>query len=294
MSQPIARLDLPGIKKFKSGKVREVFSMDGNLLLVATDRISAFDYILPTLIPRKGEILTRLSAFWFRLTKDIVENHFITDDVNEYPQELRRYGDALRGRSMLVRKTETIPVECVVRGYISGSAWKEYEKSHTVCGEKFSGLEQCGKFSQPIFTPATKADSGHDENISFTRMAEIIGKNDSEYLMEKSIRLYNFAHDYALQRGIIIADTKFEFGRLDNRLILIDEIFTPDSSRFWEASLHKPGTDQPSYDKQFVRNYLLSVNWDRNSPPPELPPDIVNKTLERYAEALKRLADITV
>ena len=289
MNKTIGTIDLKGIKKFKSGKIREVFSVKKNILIVATDRISAFDWILPTLIPQKGQILTELSVFWFEKTKNIVENHLITAEVGEYPEELKRFKDVLQGRSMLVRKTEPFKVECVVRGYISGSAWKDYEKTKMVAGKKFENLKQCDKLSEPFLTPATKAESGHDENISFEKMADIVGMESARFLKEKSIALYRFAHDYALPRGMIIADTKFEFGWLGDKIILIDEIFTPDSSRFWEASLYNPGQDQASYDKQFVRNYLLSVNWDRNSAPPVLPPDIVEKTITRYKEAYRRL-----
>lgn len=294
MTDAVGKISLNGIKKFKSGKVREVFSVQENLLIVATDRISAFDYILPTLIPHKGEILNKLSAFWFKRTNPLIENHFITDDVNEYPVEFKKYTEILKSRSMLVKKTAPINVECVVRGYISGSAWKEYQNSKMVAGIKFDNLKLSDKFPAPLFTPATKVESGHDENIAFEKMVKIVGKNEAEFLRKKSVELYNFAHDYALKRGIIIADTKFEFGRLNDRIVLIDEIFTPDSSRFWEKSKYKPGQDQPSYDKQFVRNYLLSTGWDRNSPPPELPKDIVNKTVARYKEALRRLARVEI
>jgi len=290
MTEPVASVVLAGIPLFKKGKVREVYEADGKLLIVASDRISAFDWILPTLIPRKGEVLTRLSAFWFRLTRHIVPNHFLTDDVAEYPAGLKTHRAVLTGRSMLVDKTEPLGVECVVRGYISGSAWSEYQKTGEVAGRKFPGLKQGDKLPEPLFTPATKAESGHDENISFERMADIVGRERAETLRTKSVALYEFCHEYALQRGIIIADTKFEFGIYEGSLMLIDEIFTPDSSRFWELKLYRPGGEQASYDKQFVRNYLLSVEWDRNSPPPELPPDIVEKTVARYLEALNRLS----
>ncbi len=289
MNNAIATIDLPGIKKFKSGKVREIFDLGDTFLIVATDRISAFDYILPTLIPHKGKILSRLSVFWFKATERIIENHFITDNIEEYPSELKKFKEILSGRSMLVKKAKPVEVECVVRGYISGSAWKDYQATGLVGGMKFENLKQGDKFSSPLFTPATKAHTGHDENITFEHMLEIINKKEAEFIRDKSIELYNFAHTYALERNIIIADTKFEFGRIDSKLILIDEIFTPDSSRFWDPDLYKPGGSQVSFDKQFVRNYLLSTDWDRNSPPPELPPDIVEKTIQRYQEALKRL-----
>jgi len=290
MTEPVAGVKLTGVPLFKKGKVREVYEVGDKLLIVASDRISAFDWVLPTLIPRKGEVLTRLSAFWFRLTRDIFPNHFLTDDVAEYPADLKPYRALLAGRSMLVKKTEPLSVECVVRGYISGSAWVEYQKTGMVAGLKFAGLKQGDKFPEPLFTPATKAETGHDENISFERMTGILGREKAETLRQKSIELYNFCHDHAWNRGIIIADTKFEFGIHGGGLMLIDEIFTPDSSRFWEQKLYQPGGEQASYDKQFVRNYLLSVKWDRNSPPPELPPDIVEKTVARYLEALNRLS----
>jgi phosphoribosylaminoimidazole-succinocarboxamide synthase len=289
MSKAIGSIDLPGIKKFKSGKVREIFDVGDALLIVATDRISAFDYILPTLIPRKGEILTRLSVFWFTQTRHIIENHFITDNVDEYPKDLHEFKGVLTDRSMLVKKAQPLEVECVVRGYISGSAWKDYRATGLVSGMKFENLKQGDKFSTPLFTPATKAQTGHDENITFEQMLETVDRKDADYIKNKSLELYSYAHDYARKRNIIIADTKFEFGRIDNKIILIDEIFTPDSSRFWDPALYKPGGSQASFDKQFVRNYLLSTNWDRNSPPPALPPDIVEKTVQRYEEALKRL-----
>jgi phosphoribosylaminoimidazole-succinocarboxamide synthase len=290
MTEPLGKVVLPGISLFKKGKVREVYDVGDKLLIVASDRISAFDWVLPTLIPRKGEVLTKLSAFWFRRTRDIVENHFITDEAAEYPALLQPHRAVLAGRSMLVKKTKPLSVECVVRGYISGSAWVEYQKTGMVAGRKFDNLRLGDKFPEPLFTPATKADTGHDENISFEQMAGIVGQKDAGILRDKSIEVYNFCHEYALKRGIIIADTKFEFGRYEDRLLLIDEIFTPDSSRFWELSLYQPGGEPVSYDKQFVRNYLLSVKWDRNSPPPELPPDIVEKTVGRYLEALSRLS----
>jgi len=290
MTDPVGFIDLPGVPLFKKGKVREVYEVEGKLLIVASDRISAFDWILPTLIPRKGEVLTKLSAFWFHLTRHIVPNHFLTDDVSEYPAILQPHRAILTDRSMLVKKTEPLSIECVVRGYISGSGWIEYQKTGEVAGRKFSGLKQGDKFPEPLFTPATKAESGHDENISFERMMDIVGRERAEIKRNISLELYRFCHDFALKRGIIIADTKFEFGMFEDRLMLIDEIFTPDSSRFWELSLYQPGGEQASYDKQFVRNYLMNVKWDRNSPPPELPSDIVEKTVSRYLEALHRLS----
>jgi phosphoribosylaminoimidazole-succinocarboxamide synthase len=289
MDNVIASIDIPGVQKLKSGKVREIFDLDDQLLIFATDRISAFDYILPTLIPNKGEILTQLSIFWFEATKDIIENHFITDHVDTYPQALQGYKDVLRGRSMLVKKAELIEVECVARGYLAGSAWNEYEKTGIVGGVAFSNLNKGDKFPNPLFTPATKSLSGHDINISFEEMKKMVPEKDAEFIKDITLELYKFAHDYALERGIVIADTKFEFGRLNDRIILIDEIFTPDSSRFWDRELYENQHSLIAFDKQFVRDYLLSTEWDRNSEPPALPPDIIEKTVERYKEALKRL-----
>jgi phosphoribosylaminoimidazole-succinocarboxamide synthase len=289
MENAIASIDIPGVKKLKSGKVREIFDLGDQLLICATDRISAFDYILPTLIPNKGEILTQLSIFWFDATKDIMENHFITDHVDTYPDVLKEYKDILRGRSMLVKKAELIEVECVARGYIAGSAWNEYEKTGIVGGVAFSNLKKGDKIPNPLFTPATKSFTGHDINISFEEMKKSVPEKDAEYVKQKTIELYKFAHDYALERGIVIADTKFEFGRLGDKIILIDEIFTPDSSRFWDKQLYDKDRSLIAFDKQFVRDYLLGTDWDRNSEPPQLPPDIVAKTYERYKEALKRL-----
>ncbi len=290
MDKAIESIDIPGLKKLKSGKVREVFDLGDQLLICATDRISAFDYILPTLIPKKGEILTQLSIFWFGATNHIIENHFITDDVNAYPAAVQDYKDILRGRSMLVKKAELIEIECVARGYIAGSAWNEYEKTGIVGGVACSNLKKGDKFPTPLFTPATKSFSGHDINISFEEMKKTVPAKDAEYIKSKTIELYNYAHDYALERGIVIADTKFEFGRLNDKMLLIDEIFTPDSSRFWDKELYDKERSLIAFDKQFVRDYLLSTDWNRNSEPPELPPDIVEKTVERYREALKRLA----
>ena len=289
MNKPIGEVNLAGVKKFKSGKVREIFDLGETFLIVATDRISAFDYILPTLIPQKGEILTKLSVFWFTMTKEIIENHFVTDNVDEYPESVRHHRDKLAGRSMLVKKAEPIEVECVVRGYIAGSGWKDYQKTGLVGDVKLDNLKQGDKLPSPLFTPATKAHTGHDENITFEQMQKKVPGKDAEFIKNRSIELYNYAHDYARERNVIIADTKFEFGRLDGKIVLIDEIFTPDSSRFWDPEHYRPGGSQPSFDKQFVRDYLLSTAWDRNSPPPELPPDIVKKTVRRYREALERI-----
>lgn len=289
MSEVRGEINLSGIQKFKSGKVREVFDLDAAYLIVATDRISAYDWILPTLIPRKGEILTQLSVFWFKATENIIENHLITANVDEYPDVLKPHRDVLQGRSMLVKKAEPIEVECVVRGYIAGSGWRDYQKTGLVGDSKFENLKQGDRLPAPLFTPATKAHTGHDENITFDKMKELVPAKDAEFVKDASIKLYEFAHQYARERNIIIADTKFEFGRLEDKIVLIDEIFTPDSSRFWDPDLYKPGGSQASFDKQFVRNYLDSTDWEKNSPPPELPPDIIQKTQQRYEEALRRL-----
>lgn len=289
MNNTLGEIILPNIKKLKSGKVREVFELETGYLIVASDRISAYDWVLPTLIPTKGEVLTTLSAFWFNKTAEIIENHMITADVDEYPDELKPYKGMLKNRSMLVRKADPIEVECVVRGYIAGSGWKDYQDTGVIGGKKIEGLKQGNKLPEPLFTPATKSHSGHDENISFEKMKEVVPEQDAEFIKKTSIALYNFAHDYARERNVIIADTKFEFGRIDNKIVLIDEIFTPDSSRFWDPDLYKPGGSQASFDKQFVRDYLTSTDWDKNSPPPELPPDIVKKTVARYQEALSRI-----
>jgi phosphoribosylaminoimidazole-succinocarboxamide synthase len=290
MNDPIGKVDLPGIAKLKSGKVREVFDCGDTYLIVATDRISAYDWILPTLIPHKGEILNQLSTFWFENTKHIIENHLLTASIGHFPDTLKSHRDTLTGRSMLVKKAQPIEVECVVRGYIAGSGWRDYQETGMIGDQKIPGLKQGDKLPEPLFTPATKSHTGHDENISFEKMKDVILEKDAEFIRKTSIDLYNFAHDYARARNVIIADTKFEFGRIDDSIILIDEIFTPDSSRFWDPDLYKPGGSQASFDKQFVRDYLTGTDWDKNSPPPELPPDIVDKTVARYREAFNRIA----
>ena len=289
MNNPIGSLELSGVKKFKSGKVREIFNLKENFLIVATDRISAFDYILPTLIPGKGEVLNKISAFWFKKTKPIIENHFVTDNIEEYPEDLKDFKEILNGRSMLVKKARPIEVECVVRGYIMGSAWEDYKKTGEVAGIKFKNLQKGDQLPEPVFTPATKSHTGHDENISFEQMKGIVPDRDAEFIRQKSIELYNFAHNYAYERGIILADTKFEFGRIGDKIILIDEIFSPDSSRFLDRTQYEKEKKLVSFDKQFVRDYLLSTDWDRNSAPPELPQEIIEKTRARYHEALERL-----
>jgi phosphoribosylaminoimidazole-succinocarboxamide synthase len=321
MANTITQIDLPGVPKLKSGKVREVFDLGDSLLFVATDRISAFDVILPNPIPEKGRVLTALSEFWFGKTRHIVENHFITSDLaaqsRHLPKSVTAANAALQGRSMLVHKCQPLPVECVVRGYLAGSGLKEYKQSRTVSGIKLpDGLIESSPLPQPIFTPATKAETGHDENIDFDRCAEILGQPLAEKVRDTSLGLYSYARDYAATRGIIIADTKFEFGLVSavtpsssrglspndemlrqaqhdpqghSKLILIDEALTPDSSRFWPADGYAPGRPQPSFDKQFVRDYLETLDWDKTPPGPVLPDSVIRKTTEKYLEALTRL-----
>lgn len=290
-SDVLLQADIPELELYASGKVRDIYKVDANhLLFVATDRISAFDYVLATGIPEKGRVLTQLSMFWFEFLQSIVPNHLATADINQYPAELQKYADKLRGRSMLVVSADMVTIECVVRGYISGSGWKEYKNSGFVCGIKLpAGLRESDKLPEPIFTPATKATSGHDENISFDRMVELAGKELSEKLRDLSIRIYKKAADYAETRGIIIADTKFEFGRTPNGLVLADEVLTPDSSRFWPMDKYHPGGPQESFDKQYVRDYLESIKWNKQPPAPGLPPDIAAKTSEKYIEAYTQL-----
>src|ERR1700693_5519039 len=283
-------VDLPGIPKIRSGKVREVFDLGETLLIVATDRISAFDCILPDPIPGKGEILTQLSAFWFQKFHQ-VQDHFITADFEKFPADLEPHSNSLRGRSMLVRKSIPLPIECVVRGYLAGSGWKEYRESGTVCGILLlSGLKQAGRLPEPIFTPATKAESGHDENISWSRCCEIIGLEAATTVRDLSLSLYAEGSSHAASRGIIIADTKFEFGFRDHQILLIDECLTPDSSRFWPADHYKVGASPLSYDKQFVREYLENLDWDKTPPAPHLPPAVIEKTAQKYQEAFTLLA----
>jgi phosphoribosylaminoimidazole-succinocarboxamide synthase len=274
-----------------SGKVRDVYTVDDQrLLFVATDRISAFDYILATGISQKGRVLTQISLFWFDFLADVVPNHFLTADVDAYPQQIRKYADQLRGRSMLVQRAEMFPVECVVRGYISGSAWKEYKATGSVCGIKLpSNLKESDAFPEPIFTPATKAVTGHDENISFDEMCNIVGRDDATRLRDLTLSIYSKAAAYARQRGIIIADTKFEFGRTAKGITLADEVLTPDSSRFWPADKYAPGRPQESYDKQYVRDYLEQIHWNKQPPAPALPPDVARRTREKYLEAYYQL-----
>jgi len=273
------------------GKVRDIYDLGGQLLIVATDRISAFDVVMPNPIPDKGRVLTQLSKFWFDLTKDIVPNHIISLDVKDFPQACRPYENTLRDRSMLVVKTEVVPVECVVRGYLSGSGWVEYEKTGEVCGIPLSkGLVESSKLEEPIFTPATKAELGeHDENINFERMERIVGKELAQRLRSLSLSIYKRARDFAEKRGIIIADTKMEFGGKDGKVILIDELLTPDSSRFWPREKYQAGRPQESFDKQFLRDYLLSLKWNKTPPAPQLPDEIIRKTREKYLEAYEKL-----
>jgi phosphoribosylaminoimidazole-succinocarboxamide synthase len=290
MDKVVLETNLEGAKLLFRGKVRDIYDLDDRLLIVATDRISAFDYILPTGIPNKGKVLTQLSAYWFDQMKSIVKNHLISVDIRKFPAELQKYSDILAGRSMLTVKAKRIDVECVVRGYISGSAWEEYKKSGSSCGIKLpAGLAESDKLSEPIFTPAIKAASGHDVNVSEDKVAELLGWDLTASLRETSIRIYERAAKSAESKGIIIADTKFEFGLIDNDVILIDELLTPDSSRFWSKADYRAGVSQKSFDKQFVRDYLKGIKWDMEPPAPPLPGDIVEKTAEKYRQAYERL-----
>ena len=289
-NQPLLQLDLPGVRKLKSGKVREVFDLNDRLLFVATDRISAFDCIMPNGIPRKGEVLTQISYFWFAQMEAFQPNHLLSRGDDPLPATLQPYAAQLTRRSMIVKKAQPLAIECVVRGYLAGSGWKEYREHQTVCGIKLPpGLVESSELSAPIFTPATKAESGHDENIPFAQAAQIVGADVAEQVRAASLKLYRFARDYARRRGIIIADTKFEFGLLDGKLMLIDEVLTPDSSRFWPADQYQPGKAQPSFDKQFVRDYLETLDWDKTPPAPALPPEVVARTQAKYLEAYERL-----
>ena len=288
----VLKTELSSLKLLKRGKVRDIYDLDKALLIISTDRVSAFDVILPNGIPGKGRILTAMSVYWFRIMEDIVPNHLIASEINDFPAHIKQYRSVIEGRSMLVKKAKPLPVECIVRGYLSGSGWKEYMEKGSVCGISLpQGLLEGSELPEPIFTPSTKAETGHDENITFEEMKKIIGAQLAEEVRIKSISIYKKANDLARKKGIIIADTKFEFG-LDenNRLLLIDEILTPDSSRFWPAADYKPGQMKDiSLDKQFIRDYLISINWDKKPPAPVLPEDVVVKTTERYKEALKRL-----
>ena len=287
----LLQTDFPDLKLFASGKVRDVYELGSDhLLFVATDRISAFDYVLATGIPRKGSVLTQLSLFWFDFLKNVVPNHLVSADVSRYPKEAQTYADQLRGRSMLVQRAEMFPVECVVRGYLSGSGWKEYKASGSVCGIQLpAGLRESDQLPEPIFTPATKATTGHDENISFEQMAKLVDPEDARQLRDLSLAVYQKAADYARQKGIIIADTKFEFGRTAAGITLADEVLTPDSSRFWPADKYEPGMSQQSFDKQYVRDYLEEIRWNKQPPAPALPAEVARRTSEKYVESFKRL-----
>jgi phosphoribosylaminoimidazole-succinocarboxamide synthase len=295
MDQPVSDIQISEYPLFKRGKVRDVYDLGDKLLFVATDRISAFDFVLPSLIPDKGKILTQLSKFWFDFTAYICPNHVLATDFSQYPQPLQKYRDLLDKRSMLVKKTKVVPVECAVRGYLAGSGWEEYKKSGKTSGIKLPpGLKECDRLTSPIFTPATKAEEGHDLNISFKEMKKIIGDDALAQKIKKiSLKLYQKASLYALSKGIIIADSKFEFGLDKGNLLVVDEIFTPDSSRFWPLQSYQPGKSQASLDKQFVRDYLLSSSWNRNSVPPPLPPQIIEQTSARYFEIYTLLSGMT-
>lgn len=292
MTKPVFETNFSDLTLLQRGKVRDIYDLDDKLLLVATDRLSAFDVIMPDPIPDKGKVLTQISLFWFEIMRPLVANHVITGDVDQYPDICRPYADTLKGRSMLVKKTKPLAIECVVRGYISGSGWKSYEQSGMVCGIPLpKGLRESDQLPEPIFTPSTKADLGdHDENIDFDQAADIVGRTLAEKVRDLSLAIYLKGAALAAEKGIIIADTKFEFGLDGNDLILIDEVLTPDSSRFWPRATYAPGGAQQSYDKQYVRDYLLSINYDKTPPGPHLPADVIAATREKYLEALKQLA----
>ncbi|HUE01654.1 MAG TPA: phosphoribosylaminoimidazolesuccinocarboxamide synthase [Bryobacteraceae bacterium] len=282
----ILHTDLPGIERHAQGKVRDVYRVDGQLLIAATDRISAFDYILPTGIPDKGKVLTQLSIFWFDFLRDVTPTHFVTANVDEYPAPLRQFREQLEGRSMLVKRAQMVEIECVARGYLAGSGWKEYKTNGTVCGIPLpAGLCESDRLPAPIFTPSTKAQTGHDENISFDKMCSLVGAELGARLRDLTLRIYSRAAAYAETKGVIIADTKFEFGFVNGELVLGDEVLTPDSSRFWPADTYQPGGAQFSYDKQYVRDYLESIHWDKKPPAPPLPDEVARKTSEKYRQA---------
>lgn len=291
MAEASAPYDLAGLTHYRRGKVREVFDLGEYYAIVATDRVSAYDVVIPTEIPDKGHVLTALSDYWFGLTADIVPNHRITTNPDEFPDALQPHRELLKGRTMVVKKAEVFPVECVVRGYLVGSGWKEYQRYGTVCGLKLpDGLEEASRLPEPIFTPATKAEIGdHDENIPFERMVEIVGHETATTLRELSLKVYSYGLDHATKRGLILADTKFEFGTCDGEITLIDEVLTPDSSRYWPADTWAPGGAQPSFDKQFVRDHLDAIGWDHSPPAPPLPADVVARTTAKYREAFHRI-----
>jgi phosphoribosylaminoimidazole-succinocarboxamide synthase len=288
---PVIKTEFKDLDLIHRGKVRDLYEINDKLLMVATDRISAYDVVMDNPVPNKGKVLTRLSLFWFDFLDNILPNHLITADVEKYPASCAPYANELRGRSMLVKKAKPLPVECIVRGYLSGSFWKAYQKDTTVCGFPLpSGMVESDKFPEPLFTPSTKADLGeHDENISIARMEKLVGVDETARIVDVSIKLYKKAADFALSKGIIIADTKFELGWFEGELILIDEVLTPDSSRFWPLDQYTPGKGQPSFDKQFLRDYLSSLDWNKKPPPPQLPDEILKKTGSRYAEAIERI-----
>ncbi|MEY2483324.1 MAG: phosphoribosylaminoimidazole-succinocarboxamide synthase [Verrucomicrobiota bacterium] len=291
---PQSNIDLPGINKLRSGKVREVFDLGATLLFVVTDRLSAFDVILPDPIPAKGAVLNQLSAFWFKRF-DKIDNHFVTADFDRFPAELQPFRDQLAGRSMIVKKTKPLAVECVVRGYLAGSGWSEYQKTQSVCGINLpAGLQLASQLPEPIFTPSTKADEGHDENIDMKECARILGDEMANRVKELSLKIYSEGREHAAGRGIIVADTKFEFGTIDGELLLIDECLTPDSSRFWPADQYVVGQSPPSFDKQFVRDYLETLDWNKTPPGPRLPADIIEKTSAKYRDAYERLTGVTL
>lgn len=295
MEHSVSETNLEALNLIKRGKVRDIYDLGDYLLMVATDRISAFDVVMPNPIPEKGKILTQISLFWFEIMKPVLPNHVISANVDDYPEICRPYSDILRSRSMLVKKAEPLPIECIVRGYISGSGWNDYQMSGNVCGIKLpEGLKESDKLPEPVFTPSTKAESGlHDVNIDFEQTVEKIGKPLAEKVRTLSLEIYNKGADLAYNKGIIIADTKFEFGLLDDNLILIDEILTPDSSRFWPRSSYKPGGAQKSFDKQYLRDYLLSINWNKKPPAPSLPQNVINNTRNKYLEAFQKLTAAT-
>jgi len=290
-SGPILREShLPGVELLGRGKVRDIYALGDRLLIVATDRLSAFDYVLPTGIPDKGRVLTQLSIFWLDFLREMVPTHFLTAKVEEYPEPLPRYREQLEGRSMLVKRAQIVPVECVARGYLSGSGWKDYLRTGAVCGIPLPpGLKESDRLPEPVFTPSTKAQAGHDENISLETVAQQVGADLARRLRDLTLKIYRRAAEYAARRGILIADTKFEFGLVDGELVLADEVLTPDSSRFWPAETYSPGGPQPSYDKQFVRDYLESIRWNKQPPAPELPPEVAARTSEKYKEAYRAL-----
>ena len=289
--KPLLHTDFPSLKLYAKGKVRDIYEVGEFLLLVSTDRLSAFDVIMNQGIPYKGMVLTKISEFWFNYTKDIISNHFITTDVSKYPSECKPYADTLKNRSMLIKKAKVVPIECIVRGYISGSGWKDYKNTGAISGISLpKGLQESEKFKDPIFTPSTKAEIGeHDENISAEEAMQIVDKETFNTVKQATINIYKKASDYALTKGIIIADTKFEFGKVGGEIILVDEVLTPDSSRFWPLNKYEKGRGQESYDKQFVRDYLLSINFNKQPPPPPLPEDIIKKTSEKYLDIYKKL-----